>query len=87
MQQRLNWKWRVVSNIPKYWSYKIRQRVWINDKCAFFYPHAVGKVGEIVELLEQGGVDYGVRTSDNSWYRLKENEVDIIPDGVWTNEK
>lgn len=64
--------------VPKCWNYKIGQRVWINGKADYFYPGSSGKVGEIIELLEQGTLDYGVHTADGSFYRLKEEEVYII---------
>jgi dephospho-CoA kinase len=68
--------------MPKYWSYKIGQRVWINSRAEYFYPGATGKVGKIIECLEQGVLDYGVESVGGNLYRLKEDEIVIIPDEV-----
>lgn len=64
--------------LPQYWKYKIGQRVRINKNAKIFYPSAVFKNGYIIELLQQGSVDYGVKTDDGNYYRLREEEIDII---------
>jgi hypothetical protein len=68
--------------LPKYYTYEIGQRVWVNNRAEYFYPGVTGKVGKIIEYLEQGVLDYGVQSVDGSLYRLKEDEVTIIPDEV-----
>jgi hypothetical protein len=87
MQQRLNWKWREESKIPKYWSYKIGQRARVNFKAEYFYPGITNKEGRIIEYLEQGVLDYGFEDDDKNLYRLKEDEVEIIPDEVGESMK
>jgi hypothetical protein len=68
--------------LPWNWLYDIGQRVEINDKAKFYFSEAVGKKGQIEELLRQGSVDYGVRTDDGSLYAVKESELTIIPEEV-----
>lgn len=71
-----------MSKIPRYWSYPIGQRVRVNEAADYFYPGITGREGIIMEHVEQGLIDYGVKLGCGGLYRLREHELDVIPNEV-----
>jgi ribosomal protein L21E len=64
--------------MPKYWTYKVGDKVIVNEKAKKGMPDSVGKAGVILSFLEVSSYDYEVLLEDRSIGKFKEIELNKI---------